>query len=164
MRHDNGMSYRKLWLMSTRLSGARFDRFFSMAAFGALLTMCVQLPIAAADPAEPRNPLPCNGIDCVPGITRDVVKGAFCPDPNHYVFAVTTEDQLFACASPRGFEPRYFRSLQLAGIRNLGDSCEGEFNEVAQAPDGQYLLCAFTNDDELSHWVPGNYSDYRKAY
>jgi hypothetical protein len=92
------------------------------------------------------------------------VKGTGCPDPNRFVFAVTVEGQLFACASPRGFTPRYFRSLQLAGIRSLGNSCEGEFNQVAQTPDGQYLLCAFTNADEQSHWVPGNYSDYRKAY
>jgi hypothetical protein len=119
---------------------------------------------STADPAVPSDLLPCNGIACLPGVTRDVVKGADCPDPNHYVFAVTTEDQLFFCGSPRGFTPRYFRSLQLAGVRNLGDSCEGEFNMVAQAPDGLYLLCAFTNADEKSHWVPGNYSDYRKAY
>lgn len=117
---------------------------------------------ADADPVAPSAE--CNHISCVPGVTRDVVKGDYCPDPNHYVFAVTVEGQLFFCGSPRGFAPRYFRSPQLAGIRNLGDSCEGEFNQVAQAPDGLYLLCAFTNADEQSHWVPGNYSDYRKAY
>jgi hypothetical protein len=121
-------------------------------------------PHAVAEPGPAADPLPCNSINCVPGITRDVVKGTDCPDPNFYVFAITDEDQLFFCGSPRGFTPRYFRSPQLAGIRKLGDSCEGEFNMVAQATDGRYLLCAFSNADEQSHWSPGNYSDYRKAY
>ncbi|WP_082134080.1 hypothetical protein [Mycolicibacter heraklionensis] len=133
----------------------------SLAAATTLLVGCAAAPPADA---EPSAPTPCNHISCVPGITRDVVKGDYCPDPNRYVFAVTVEGQLFFCGSPRGFTPRYFRSPQLAGIRNLGDSCEGEFNQVAQAPDGLYLLCAFANADEQSHWVPGNYSDYRKVY
>lgn len=137
---------------------------YVLGAAAALLISGFGAAPAVAEPGADGNVLPCNGIECVPGITRDVVKGADCPDPNHYVFAVTVQDQLFFCGSPRGFTPRYFRSPQLAGIRNLGDSCEGEFNMVAQAPDGLYLLCAFTNADEQSHWVPGNYSDYRKAY
>jgi hypothetical protein len=137
---------------------------YVLATAAALLISGFGAAPTVAEPGAGGDPLPCNGIECVPGITRDVVKGTDCPDPNHYVFAVTAQDQLFFCGSPRGFTPRYFRSPQLAGIRNLGDSCEGEFNMVAQAPDGLYLLCAFSNADEQSHWVPGNYSDYRKAY
>lgn len=136
-----------------------------VAAVAAFFALWGAVSPAAADPGEPAAPsATCNNISCVPGVTRGIVKGTDCPDPNHYVFAVTVAGQLFFCGSPRGFTPRYFRSPQLAGIRNLGDSCEGEFNQVAQAADGLYLLCAFTNADEQSHWVPGNYSDYRKVY
>jgi hypothetical protein len=153
---DNGMTYRKLIVMRTMVSRL-------LAATALACGICVPTP-AGADPGAASSPAACNSIACLPGVTRDVVKGTPCPDPNYYVFAVTGEGQLFFCGSPRGFSPRYFRSPELAGIRNLGDSCEREFNRVAQAPDGLYLLCAFTNADEQSHWVPGNYSDYRKAY
>ena len=150
--------------MRTTWKVPELGRLFVGAAVAATLIAGADIVPASAEPGSAGDPLPCNSIACLPGVTRDVVKGADCPDPNFYVFAVTGQDQLFFCGSPRGFPPRYFRSPELAGVRNLGDNCEGEFNMVAQAPDGRYLLCAFSNADDQSHWAPGNYSDYRKAY
>lgn len=96
----------------------------------------------------------CNDPFCVPGITGGVVLGAPCADTTHYVFGTTSWGRLVFCGSPRRYEPRYFRSPPLKGIREENSSCEGSLNAVAQAPDGLFLSCAA--GDGTVRWVRGD--------
>ena len=104
--------------------------------------------IANAAPDE------CNDPGCVPGITGGVVLGAPCADTTHYVFGTTSWGRLVFCGSPRRYEPRYFRSPPLKGIRAENSSCEGALNTVAQAPDGLFLTCIAI--DGSTRWVRGD--------
>jgi hypothetical protein len=61
---------------------------------------------------------------------------------------------LVFCGSPRRYEPRYFRSPPMMGIRELNSSCAANENAVAQAPDGLFLTCAFESDGAI--WVRGD--------
>ena len=105
-------------------------------------------PSAVADHASCDNP------SCVPGIRPGVVLGAPCDDTAYYVFGTTSWGRLVFCGSPRRYEPRYFRSLPMAGIRAENSSCTGEENTVAQAPDGLFLTCAPANGKAL--WLRGD--------
>jgi hypothetical protein len=96
----------------------------------------------------------CNDPSCVPGITGGVVLGAPCGDTAHYVFGTTSWGRLVFCGSPRRYEPRYFRSPPLKGIREENSSCEGALNAVAQAPDGLFLTCMAS--DGTSRWLRGD--------
>ncbi|MFL0275595.1 hypothetical protein [Mycobacterium sp. SMC-19] len=100
---------------------------------------------AAAEPAS------CDDPSCVPGLTTGVVLGQPCQDTAYYVFGTAVAgpsiqpDRLVFCGSPRRYEPRYFRSPSMAGIKELGSSCAGYENWVAQAPDGLFLSCQSKN-------------------
>ncbi|WP_264065169.1 hypothetical protein [Mycolicibacterium komossense] len=103
---------------------------------------------AAAAPGE------CNDPSCVPGITGGVVLGASCPDTANFVFGTTSWGRLVFCGSPRRYEPRYFRSPPMVGIRDENSPCPGFENSVAQAPDGLFLSCVA--NDGSSRWVRGD--------
>ena len=45
------------------------------------------------------------------------------------------------CGSPRRYEPRWFRSPPMAGVKDEGAECHQFQNYVAQAPDGLFLIC-----------------------
>ncbi|CAN3127586.1 Secreted protein [Mycobacterium sp. smrl_JER01] len=107
---------------------------------------------AQAQPAP--DPVHCNDPYCVPGITPGVVLGAPCADTSRYVFATTSWGRLVFCGSPRRYEPRYFRSPSMMGIKELGANCTGYENRVAQAPDGLFLTCVST--DGAAIWRPGD--------
>lgn len=96
----------------------------------------------------------CNDAYCTPGIAPGVVLGAPCGDTGFYVFGTTSWGRLVFCGSPRRYEPRFFRSPPMVGIKVLGDSCTGYENSVAQAPDGLFLTCAFA--DQRAVWVRGD--------
>lgn len=96
----------------------------------------------------------CNDAYCTPGITGGVVLGAPCTDTAYYVFGTTSWGRLVFCGSPRRYEPRYFRSPFMAGVKSLNDSCAGYENSVAQAPDGLFLSCSFENNRPI--WVRGD--------
>jgi hypothetical protein len=96
----------------------------------------------------------CNEPSCVPGITGGVVLGAPCPDTAYYVFGTTSWGRLVFCGSPRRYEPRYFRSPPLKGIRTENSLCSGSENAVAQAPDGLFLSCVPTGG--TTRWVRGD--------
>lgn len=96
----------------------------------------------------------CNDAYCTPGVTPAVVLGAPCADTSLYVFGTTDWGRLVFCGSPRRYEPRYFRSPPMVGIKELGGSCSGYENYVAQAPDGLFLSCAFENQSPV--WVRGD--------
>jgi hypothetical protein len=96
----------------------------------------------------------CNDAFCTPGITPGAVLGAPCANTSHYVFGTTSWGRLVFCGSPRRYEPRYFRSPSMAGIKELNAVCTGFENRVAQAPDGRYLICLAA--DGAARWVPGD--------
>lgn len=96
----------------------------------------------------------CNDAFCTPGIAPGVVLGAPCGDTGFYVFGTTSWGRLVFCGSPRRYEPRFFRSPPMVGIKQLGDGCVGYENYVAQAPDGLFLTCAF--EDGGAVWVRGD--------
>lgn len=103
------------------------------------------VPTAGAEPTS------CDVLSCVPGIRGDVVLGAPCDDTAYYVFATTSWGRLVFCGSPRRYEPRYFRSPPMAGVKTENSGCLGYENSVAQAPDGLFLSCL--SADGSSTWV-----------
>ncbi|AIU08020.1 hypothetical protein [Mycolicibacterium smegmatis] len=96
----------------------------------------------------------CDEPSCVPGITPNVVLGAPCADTARHVFGTTSWGRLVFCGSPRRYEPRYFRSPQMAGVKEPGTSCAGYEHWVAQAPDGLFLSCQ--SHDGAPLWERGN--------
>lgn len=100
------------------------------------------------------EPSACDNPSCVPGITGGVVLGAPCPDTTHFVFGTTSWGRLVFCGSPRRYEPRYFRSPSMWGIKDENSNCEGFENSVAQAPDGLFLTCVSV--DGAPRWVRGD--------
>ncbi|BBX17835.1 hypothetical protein MDUV_26950 [Mycolicibacterium duvalii] len=91
------------------------------------------------------QPASCDGPGCTPNITGGVVLGAPCADTAYHVFGTTSWGRLVFCGSPRRYEPRYFRSPSMAGVKEFGASCAGYENWVAQAPDGLFLSCQSNN-------------------
>ena len=119
-------------------------RFF-MIVIAALLGMSmVTAPHANAGPTV------CDYPDCTPGIAPHVVLGAPCGNPTYYVFGTadynisfaTQPGRLMFCGSPRRYEPRWFRSPPMAGVKYENALCT-DYPEyyVAQAPDGLFLVC-----------------------
>ena len=62
--------------------------------------------------------------------------------------------RLVFCGSPRRYEPRYFRSPPMMGVKNENTSCDGYSNAVAQAPDGLFLSCGVR--DGQATWIRGD--------
>ena len=96
----------------------------------------------------------CNDAFCVPGIIPHRVLGAPCDNTTYYVFATTDWGRLMFCGSPRRYDPRWFRSPPMAGIRDENSDCISEQNMVAQAPDGLFLSCVAMNG--VSRWMRGD--------
>jgi hypothetical protein len=109
--------------------------------------------LLTAVPAQ-ADPAGCNGPDCTPGIRPGVVLGAPCGDTERYVFGTTSWGRMVFCGSPRRYEPRYFRSPSMAGVKELGTNCAGYENWVAQDPAGLFLSCQSGNGAPL--WRRGN--------
>jgi hypothetical protein len=99
-------------------------------------------------------PIECNEPSCVPGIAGGVTLGASCPDTAYFAFGTTAWGRLVFCGSPRRYEPRYFRSPPMVGIKEENAPCPNNLNDVAQAPDGLFLSCAAS--DGASRWVRGD--------
>ncbi|MDT5277812.1 MAG: hypothetical protein QOG95_4744 [Mycobacterium sp.] len=77
-----------------------------------------------------------------------MVLGAPCDNTTYYAFGVsggyvpaTQPGRLMFCGSPRRYEPRWFRSPPMAGIKEENADCHLYTNYVAQAPDGLFLIC-----------------------
>lgn len=100
------------------------------------------------------DPQTCNDAFCVPGIIPHRVLGAPCDNTTYYVFSTTDWGRLMFCGSPRRYEPRWFRSPPMAGIRDENSNCISEQNMVAQAPDGLFLTCVAK--DGASRWMRGD--------
>lgn len=133
---------------------------FVMAAVAALLGIGVLAPSSSPAVAEPAV---CDYPDCTPGIAPGVVLGTFCDNSTYYVFGTadynisfaTQPGRLMFCGSPRRYQPRWFRSPPMAGIKDEDSSCT-DYPEyyVAQAPDGLFLTCLAQNGHAL--WVRGD--------
>ena len=118
-----------------------------MVAASLTVALCTAAP-GAAQPASCDDPF------CTPGIRPAVVLGAPCADTANYVFGTTSWGRLVFCGSPRRYEPRYFRSPSMAGVKVLDSSCAGYENWVAQSPDGLLLTCQSRNG--APNWSRGD--------
>ncbi|OBF13664.1 hypothetical protein [Mycobacterium sp. ACS4331] len=123
------------------------------------VSVVASLAVAVAAPAN-ADPVSCDGPTCTPGITPGVVLGAPCADTAYFVFGTavagpsTLPGRLVFCGSPRRYEPRYFRSPSMAGIKELDADCAGYERWVAQAPDGLFLICQ--SQDGAPRWRRGD--------
>ncbi len=128
-----------------------------LTGIAASTVMAVGLLAAPQASAEPQT---CNDPFCVPGITPNVVLGTYCPNTSYYVFGTAVagpsirQGRLVFCGSPRRYEPRWFRSPPMAGIRDENSDCTGYNYGVAQAPDGLFLSCVPMNGRML--WRRGD--------
>jgi len=122
---------------------------FIVAAVAAFLGFGVLAGVLVAPPAA-AGPSTCDYPDCTPGILPHVVLGAPCDHTTYFVYGTADYDISFAtqpgrlmfCGSPRRYEPRWFRSPPMAGIKDENSLCT-DYPEyyVAQAPDGLFLVC-----------------------
>ncbi|ULE31786.1 hypothetical protein [Mycobacterium sp. IDR2000157661] len=117
-----------------------------------LATVLSAVSVTAAPPAAGQPE--CNYPSCTPGIVPNIVLGSYCSNHTYYVFGVTSWGRLVFCGSPRRYEPRWFRSPEMHGVKNENDYCPALDGEVAQAPDGLFLTCVGNNG--ASRWVRGD--------
>jgi hypothetical protein len=102
-----------------------------------------------AAPSASAGPTVCDYPACTPGIMPHQVLGAPCDNTTYYVFGTadyyvsfaSQPGRLMFCGSPRRYEPRWFRSPPMAGVKDEGAECTQFQNYVAQAPDGLFLIC-----------------------
>jgi hypothetical protein len=129
----------------------------TVAALAALLGTGISVaPPAFAGPTE------CDYPSCTPGIIPGVVLGAPCDNTTYYVFGTadyyisfaTEPGRLMFCGSPRRYQPRWFRSPPMAGVKEEGSDCNEFLNYVAQAPDGLFLTCVAQQG--RTTWVRGD--------
>lgn len=115
-------------------------------------------PVATAQPMPQPPPgppgSPCHHPNCTPGIQPNVVLGSYCNNTTYYAFGVTDWGRLVFCGSPRRYEPRWFRSPEMHGVKNQYDLCPEYVGEVAQAPDGLFLTCV--GKDNRAYWERGD--------
>ena len=109
--------------------------------------------LTAAPPAT-AGPTVCDVPACTPGIRPGIVLGSNCDSTTYYVFGVTDWGRLVFCGSPRRYEPRWFRSPEMRGIKDENTDCASHEGEVAQAPDGLFLTCVAAAGQAL--WLRGD--------
>lgn len=127
------------------------------------LSAAVSALSALMAPYAAAGPTVCDGPACTPGIAPHIVLGTPCDNTTYYVFGTadynvsfaTQPGRLMFCGSPRRFEPRWFRSPPMVGVKNENSDCTDwpEYN-VAQAPDGLFLVCMV--QDGHPRWVRGD--------
>lgn len=123
---------------------------------GALLFSGVLVCAATLSAAPSRaQPATCDDPFCTPGIKPGVVLGSYCSDTTRYVFGTTSWGRLVFCGSPRRYEPRYFRSPPMAGVKAENSLCtDYPAYYVAQSPEGVLLTCVAVNG--ATRWLRGN--------
>lgn len=117
---------------------------FIVALVAALIGVSVMMPPRAA-----AGPTVCDYPDCTPGIAAHQVLGAPCDNTTYYVFGTadyyvsfaSQPGRLMFCGSPRRYQPRWFRSPPMVGIKEENADCNPWLHYVAQAPDGLFLIC-----------------------
>jgi hypothetical protein len=134
-------------------------------ALTGLATVAAMSAVGAwtAPPPAAAGPTVCDYPSCTPGIRPGVVLGAPCDATTHYVFGTAADYVSFAtepgrlmfCGSPRRYEPRWFRSPPMAGVKEENSECSRYPQyDVAQAPDGLFLTCVAQNGHAT--WVRGD--------
>lgn len=137
----------------------RLRRIISVAVTTS--TVGLLLPAVAHAGPEPT----CDDPSCVPGINRIVELGSYCDNVIYNVFATMPTGRVVFCDSAKGLAPRYFRALSVAGIREFNAPCDQPYIQMAQAPDGLFLLCAeviqpstdLEGSGSQSRWVRGDH-------
>lgn len=127
-------------------------------SFVAVAAALLGASVLAAPPSS-AGPTVCDYPACTPGIMPHQVLGAPCENTTYYAFGVDDSNvppaaqpgRLMFCGSPRRYQPRWFRSPPMAGVKEENSSCENFQNYVAQAPDGLFLIC-YAHDGILS-WI-----------
>lgn len=131
-----------------------------LAAAAATVAAMLTAPQANADPGTDAEAPTCNDAFCVPGITPNVVLGSYCSNTTNYVFGTAVAGpsikpgRLVFCGTPRRYEPRWFRSPPMAGIRDENSDCTGYAGGVAQSPEGLFLSCIAMDGESL--WRRGD--------
>ena len=123
----------------------------TVAVLAAVLTAA---SVVVAPPASADEAPECNYPSCTPGIAPNIVLGSYCDNPTYYAFGVTSWGRLVFCGSPRRYEPRWFRSPEMHGVKNENSPCPAFDGEMAQAPDGLILTCVAY--EGASRWVRGD--------
>ena len=124
----------------------------------ALVAALLGASMLAAPPAS-AGPTVCDYPACTPGIMPHQVLGAPCDNTTYYAFGTadyyvsfaSQPGRLMFCGSPRRYQPRWFRSPPMAGVKEEGAECHEYLNYVAQAPDGLLLIC-FAHDGVMT-WI-----------
>ena len=124
-------------------------RFRAAAAAGVIAAGSL-----VAAPPSAAGPTVCDVPDCTPGIMPGIVLGSPCDHTTYYVFGVTDWGRLVFCGSPRRYDPRWFRSPVMRGIKDENSNCETWEGQVAQAPDGLFLTCVAASGQAL--WLRGD--------
>lgn len=124
-------------------------RFRAAAAAGVIAAGSL-----VAAPPSAAGPTVCDVPDCTPGIMPGIVLGSPCDHTTYYVFGVTDWGRLVFCGSPRRYDPRWFRSPVMRGIKDENTDCQTWEGQVAQAPDGLFLTCVATSGQAL--WLRGD--------
>lgn len=127
-----------------------------VAVLAAVMTSATVLsaPPSVAQPPPPPPGGACNYPNCTPGIRPGIVLGSYCDSPTYYAFGVTDWGRLVFCGSPRRYEPRWFRSPEMHGVKLENELCPAQDGDVAQAPDGLFLTCVAR--DGRSAWERGD--------
>ena len=129
--------------------GARMRLTVAAMAAGLLGAGTLLAPHAAAEPPDCDNP------SCTPGIAPGIVLGSYCDNPTYYAFGVTSWGRLVFCGSPRRYEPRWFRTTSMWGVKQEGGDCAAyQPGDMAQAPDGLFLTCVAK--DGRTFWERGD--------
>jgi hypothetical protein len=102
-----------------------------------------------------QNWTPWPDASCTPGIAPGIVLGSYCDNPTYYAFGVTSWGRLVFCGSPRRYEPRWFRTTSMWGVKQEGGDCAAyQPGDMAQAPDGLFLTCVAK--DGRTFWERGD--------
>jgi hypothetical protein len=105
-----------------------------LVAVLALAVCAVAAPLITASPAAAT---PCNSVDCVPYVDRNIDPSESCVSGgSRYLFGLDTSGNNYLCNAQRTWVPQ----PPLVGVRNNGLPCDGSTG-VAQTPDGLVLTC-----------------------
>jgi hypothetical protein len=112
----------------------------------------ISVPVAACGliaaafvPAGNASGSPCDGPDCVPNVTRNVVQSAPCVLRTQYRFGMDAYGNTLFCVSETyagGTQERgeWAASTALIGVRDPGAPCYGN-GGAAQSLDGTPMIC-----------------------
>jgi hypothetical protein len=87
--------------------------------------------------ASPATAVPCNSVDCVPYVDRNIDPSETCvPGGSRYLFGLDASGHNYLCNTQR----EWVSQPPLVGVRTNRAPCDGSTG-VAQSPDGLVLTC-----------------------